>query len=232
MKTTDALVLVISRNTFYKRLHYLALAALALCILVILVLTYIVFYMSRNPQGPLYFATDPVSRLIPIIPVSKPNMSTEDVIAWTIEAIEATFSYDFINYRAQLQNAQKYFTTYGWTNYMKSIQATGNIVALNENKMVVIAKVDTTIPPKILAQGILARAYAWKFKLAVFVTYLKWPFDDKPGVTKFSNPLEITVIVQRQQILQSYRGLGIVQVIANIVTTEPKQPELTNPPPQ
>src|SRR5438045_2840618 len=103
MNSKDSLVLVISRNNFYKRLHFLALGALFLDILVILQLIMMLAYLLRNPVRPLYFAADEVSRLIQIVPVNVPNMSTDNVMTWTINAVQSTYSYDYINYHAQLQ---------------------------------------------------------------------------------------------------------------------------------
>lgn len=220
MEDKDALVVIFSRNAFYKRIHYLALAAFGLCIFVIFFLIWSCFYLLRNPTHPLFFATDNVGRLIKIVPINTPNMSTDDVTQWTIDAVQNAFSYDFINYRAQLQGAQRYFTTYGWGKYISALTASNNIVALTQRKIIAIAQV--VDKPKILAQGILGGAYAWKFQMPILVTYYLPPYDDK---SKFSNPLQVTVIVQRESVLQGYRGLGIVQLISNIASqaTQPQE---------
>lgn len=212
MSTDDALVLVFARNSFYKRLHYLALLGLTIAILIICALSVMLIFLMRNPTHPLYFATDKIGRLIRVVPVQTPNMSEDDVIAWTIQAIEKAFSYDFVNYRSQLQSAEKYFTSFGWSNYMNSLVANNNLVALTQRQQITIAKVVER--PKIIAQGILGGSYAWKFQMPVLITYWEPPFD-KP---KFANPITLQAIVQRQPILESYLGLGVVQVVASIVT--------------
>lgn len=226
MAENDALVLVFSRNAFYQRLHYLALAAFALVVVVIISLVWIVIYLVKNPTHPLFFATDNVGRLIRVVPVNVPNMTTDQVIAWTIEAVQAANSYDFVNYHAQLQSAQKYFTNYGWINYMSALASSNNLLAITQRKMIVLAQV--VDQPKILAAGILGGAYAWKFQMSLLVTYWSPPYDDK---SKFSNPLDVNVIVQRQPALQGYQGLGIVQIYENIATVPSNQPqEITGTP--
>jgi intracellular multiplication protein IcmL len=213
MEKKDALVMVLERNIFYKRLHYLVLAALALSIMVIGILTWIVLFLLSNPSHPLYFATDHVGRLVHIVPVNIPNMKNEDVMAWSIEAVQSAYSYDYINYRAQLQNAQKYFTNYGWSKYMSALSASNNLLALTQRKMIVLANVVGT--PKILTEGRLSGAYAWKIQMPVLVTYFYPPYDDK---SQFSNALQVNLIVQRQLALQGYKGLGIVQLIGSIAS--------------
>jgi intracellular multiplication protein IcmL len=208
MNANDALVLVFSRNAFYKRLHYLALFAffLSLVVIVFLVLTF--HYLYRNPTHPIYFATDDVSRLIYIVPVNTPNMSEAEVAAWTIQAVLAANSYDFINYRAQLQGAQKYFTQYGWDKYMQALKASNNLLGVINYKEIVTAQV--VDQPTIVKKGILGGAYAWQYRMPLLVTHSREPYD---GTNSYNNSYTVTVIVQRQPILQGNKGLGIVQLV-------------------
>lgn len=218
MDESAALSLVFARNAFYKRLHYLALAAFALTLFIIGFLIWVISYLVTNPTQPLYFATDTIGRLIQIVPVNTPNMTPPEVISWTTEAVERSLSYDFVNYRAQLQDAEKYFTNYGWNNYMKALRSSNNLIALTQRKLVVTTKVVGT--PKLVTQGILGKAYAWKFEIPVLVTYSPPPYDT---ASKYANALNVSVIVQRQQILQGYKGMGVVQLVANIAETAPPQ---------
>ncbi len=211
----DALVLVHLRNEFYRKKFRFVLGVYVLSLIANIVLIFTIHYLIKHPTEPLYFPADAVGRLLPAIPSSEPNMSNQDVINWTIEAVESAYSYDFNNYHGQFQNAQKYFTDYGWRTYMDALRASNNLIALTQRKFVVIAKV--VAPPKLLNQGILAGAMSWKFEMPVLVTYLMPPFTDK---NKFTNPLIITVVVQRQSLLQSYKGLGIIQSIARLAVSQ------------
>jgi intracellular multiplication protein IcmL len=218
----DPLVLVFSRNTFYRRLHFLALGALALNIIAIGILFWMLGYLLKNPSRPLYFATDDVSRLIRIVPVDVPNMSLENVEAWAIEAVEAAYSYDYINYRSQIQGAQKYFTSYGWRQYMNALSLSGNLRALTARDQIILAQVIDK--PKVLAQGMLGGAYAWKFQMPLLVTYSMPPYD---GSSQFSNALDITAIVQRQNALEGDKGLGLLQIISRMAETPAEQPQIS-----
>lgn len=225
MNGHDALVMVFSRNAFYRRLYLLALMAFTLTLFVIAILTWVIVFLVRNPTQPFYFATDKVGRLIQVIPENRPNMTNEEVTAWVIEAVQDAFSYDFINYPAQLQNAQKYFTNFGWSNYMRALRANNNLLALTQRKWIVIAQV--VEPPKIVAQGTLLGSYAWKYEVPILAEYWWPPYDEN---SKIPNALKVTVIVQRQSILQSYKGLGIVQIIGEMVATPNQSQEISNTP--
>lgn len=98
----DALLVVFSRNAFYRRLHFLALGAVCLCCIALFFLAWMLLYLYRHPTEPLYFPTDKVGRLVKVIPPSIPGMSFANVVEWTNEAIQSAYSYDFINYHSQL----------------------------------------------------------------------------------------------------------------------------------
>lgn len=224
--TNDAMKAIIIRNAFYRRLHYYALVVLVIAVMVIGIMASVLYYISGNYTHPVYFATDDVGRLIKIVPVSQPNMSEDEVLDWAVDAVQAAYSYDYVNFRRQLQSAQKYFTEYGWNNYMSALKASNNLVALDQRKMVVVAAV--VDKPTIITKGLLSGAYAWRIQMPVLVTYLLPPYDN---TAKFSNAITITVIVQRQSILQSYKGLGILQLIGAIATAPlPPSPHLSTTP--
>jgi intracellular multiplication protein IcmL len=214
----DALVLVHVRNEFYKEKHRMVIGVLFLGLVVIGALVGMLVYLAKHPAHPLYFVTDDAGRLIQDVPLSEPNMSTAQVAAWTKEAVEAAYSYNFINYRLQLQNAQKYFVDFGWHNYMQGLEKSGNLLALTQRKFVVMAQVIGQ--PKLIGSGRLGAAgiLGWKFEMPMLVTYLRPPYDDK---SRFSNPLTVTVLVERQSILSSYKGLGVVQIVGTLSSAAP-----------
>lgn len=224
MDSENALVLVFSRNAFYRRLHFLALGAFVLSLVVIGILCLTLTYLLRNSTKPVYFAADDVGRLIQIVPVNTPNMTIDGVMNWTVNAVESAFSYDYVNYRAQLQEVQNYFTEYGWSTYINALSLSGNLRALTTRQQIVIAKAIER--PKVVNEGILAGAYAWKFQFPLLVTYSMPPYD---GSNEFTNSLVVSVIVQRQQILEGENGLGIVQLVSNLAGTETETPLLEIP---
>lgn len=212
----DVLVMVHLRNSFYKRKFHLALAIYALSLVVVVILIGTLIYVMKTRVHPLYFVTDELGRLIVDVPVDRPNMSAEDVMKYVTDAVEQSYSYDYVNYRAELQEAQKYFTDYGWRNYMKGLTESSNLVGLTQRKLISIAKIAS--PPKLISQGLLGGAYAWKFEIPLLVTYMAPPYNDK---SQYSNPLLVTVVVQRQSVLTSYKGLGIVQMIGSLILNSP-----------
>lgn len=221
--SNDALIAVFERNDFYKRMHFLALGAFGLALTVICFLIAIIYFLERNPPKPLYFATDSIGRLIKIIPVGLPNMTTDEASAWAVEAVQAAYSFDYVNYRQQLQSAQKYFTDYGWREFMSQLTASNNLLAITQRKMIAIAQV--VDKPKLIADGALGDTYAWKFQMPVLITYSWPPYDDK---SKYSNAQMVSVLFQRRPELESYKGVGIVQFIGELLTSTSQSQQILN----
>lgn len=225
MAGKNAIATIFERNRFYRRQFHMAFFTFFMSLIVIGILSGVLYYIWNNPTFPVYFATDNVGRLIKIVPVSQPNMSDADAEQWAIEAATKAYSYDHVNYREQLQNAQKYFTTYGWTQYMDALTASNNLVALKRRRMVIVANV--VGKPKLVTKGRLAGAFAWKFEMPMLVTYLTPPYDTK---SRFSNALTVDIIIQRQPILQSYKGLGVLQIISKMASGPSQPAEISNQP--
>jgi intracellular multiplication protein IcmL len=212
---TDAIVLIYTRNEFYRNKYQWVLGVCVLGFILIVALVGMLLYITRHPLQPLYFVTDKAGRLMQEIPVTRPNMSTEDVAKWAVEAVIAANTYDYVNFHGQLQAAQKYFTDYGWRNYMNGLQASNNLLALTQRKLIFLAQ--QAGPVKLDAEGPVGKAgiYGWKFEIPMLITYLLPPYDGVSQKSKFENAYIFSVLIERQSILTSYKGLGIMQIIGS-----------------
>lgn len=207
----NPIVLIHRRNEFYRIKLLQILAVFILSLLVNGFLIGIIDYLVKHPTAPVYFPADSVGRMIQEVPLTTLNMSPQDLVSWTIEAVQKAYSYDYLNFHAQFQDAEKYFTDYGWRNYMKGLEASNNLLSLSQYKFVVIAK--AIQPPVLKSQGILNGAASFKFEMPILVTYWRPPYDNDEK-SKIENALVVTVIVTRQSVLQSYKGLGLLQLNA------------------
>lgn len=218
-KLSDALMLVQLRNAFYKKKFHFILGIYALSLIIIAILISIVIFIKTTEAQPRYFVADEMGRLIKDIPLSDLNMSSDELLQWTVNAVEAANSFDFINYRRQLQDAQKYFMDESWATYMKELTISDNLLALKYRRWVFVAKV--VEKPTLITEGILSGVRAFKFQMPLLVTYLKPPsYDIKSSA---SNAFVVTVIVLRRNLLESYKGLAIYSmVISNAPETAKK----------
>lgn len=206
--TTDALMLVELRNQFYRKKFHFLLGVFALSLVVIMILISILVYLINHTTQPYYFVADSLGRFIQEPSVKEPNMSMQDVMDWTKEAVENAYSFDSVNYRGQLQEAEKYFSPKAWDDYMKELTASNNLLTIQQRKWIFVAKAN---PPKLLTEGFVGGALSWRFEIPLIVSYLKPPLFDEKTVTR--NVYVVTVIVQRQKLLESYKGLAIISMV-------------------
>ena len=209
----DALNLIQQRNQFYKNKYHQILGLIVLCVLMIAILTMIFLFLSKNTVRPYYFLANEVGSFMQEIPIDQP-FPTDQVTAWTIEAVEAGLTFDYVNYRAQMQDAQKYFTDYSWEQFMKALVASNNMLALKERKWIFIAKV--VDKPILQNAGIRGGHYLWRFQVPVLMTFLQPPLYDKNSA--ITNAWQFDVIVWRQPLLQSYQGLAVYSIIGSTPT--------------
>jgi intracellular multiplication protein IcmL len=216
---SESLLLIQLRNAFYKKKFHFMLGIFALCLIVIGVLISILVYVKTFQVKPRYFVADEVGRLIKDIPLSELNMSNEELVDWTLNAVESANSFDYVNYRRQLQNAQKYFTDQSWATYMKELTISDNLLALTMRRWVFVGKV--IAKPTLITQGKLGETLAFRYEMPLLVTYLKPPAYDVK--TSTSNAFIVTVIVIRKNLLESYKGLAVYSmVISNAPEVEKK----------
>lgn len=201
----DAIELVRLRNEFYRDSYRRVLAILLLAFTIVFLLAGALVYIVTHPPAPKYFATDSAGRIVPLVPLDQPNLSTPALLQWANIAAVAAFTFDFVNYRQQLQAASEFFTPQGWDAYMQAIQRSNNLGAVVEKKLTVSAV--ATGAPVVLQQGILNGRYSWKIQIPLLVTY--------QSANQISQQnLVATLLITRISTLNSAQGVGIAQFIA------------------
>jgi len=203
----DALVTVKLRNDFYRDNYRRIVIAIFLLLLVIFGQSGVIYYLLTHRPLPVYFATTnngSVMRILPVIPLDEPNMPNSALLQWATEAASAAFTYDFVNYRAQLQKASEYFTTNGWSSFLSELQSTRNLLAVQAKKLVINAVV--TRAPVILEERVINGRYAWRIQMPMIITYQSASESTTSSTT-------VTLTITRVSTVTSPRGIGISQFI-------------------
>jgi intracellular multiplication protein IcmL len=203
----DVLVAVKLRNDFYRDNYRRVVLAIFLLLVVILAQAGVIYYLLTHRPLPVYFATTNngrVMRILPVVPLDEPNMPNSALQQWATEAATAAYTYDFVNYRAQLQAASEYFTTEGWRSFLSELESTRNLLAVQAKKLVVSAVV--TRAPVILEQRNVDGVYAWRIQMPMVITY------QSASESTTSNTM-VTLTVNRVSTVTSPRGIGISQFI-------------------
>lgn len=200
----DALIAVTMRNNFYRDGQRKVMIVLLLSILCNVVLAGILTYIITHPPAPKYFATSINGRITPLFELDQPNQSDPAVLQWANQAAIAAFSYNFVNYRTELQASSGFFTAEGWDQFLRALDESNNLVAVKAKKLIVSAV--ATRAPVILQKGVLNGRYAWRVQMPLLVTY--------QSASEFSQQNNVvTMLISRVPTLNSPRGIGISQFV-------------------
>ena len=200
----DALTVVALRNEYYKVGQRKVILALFIALIVNFALTAMLIYLVTNPPAPKYFATGINGRIMPVFTLAQPNLSDDAVLQWASKAAIAAFTYNFVNYRSELQASSEFFTPEGWDQFLNALQQSNNLDAVKARKFVVSAAV--TQQPTILKSGVEEGVFSWHIKMPLLITY--------QSATEGAQQNNIvSMVVTRVSTLNTPRGIGISQFV-------------------
>lgn len=201
----DALEVVKLRKLFYRDSYRVVLLLLAIaCVAIVLLLAALTYEITHRPQ-PQYFATTSDGKLIPLIPLSQPNLNSQALTQWAATAILSLYTYDFLNFRSSFQDSSQYFTPAGWTAFLNSLNDSKTLQAVQRDKLTVQAVPAGAVVISRQGVGNDGR-YFWQIEMPIQVTY-----ESLSG--QFSQALTIAVTIERVSTLDSKYGVGISQLV-------------------
>lgn len=197
---------VVIRNEFYKDGYRSILKLAVFQSLIIISLIGAMFFIIHihQPEN-RYFATTEDGRLIPMVPLSEPNLSTPALMSWVAQATTEVMTFGFNDYKRRLQEASRNFTKTGWESFTTALQRSRIIEMVDQNQQVVTAAPQGA--PILQQEGIVQGRYQWIVQVPMALTY-------QSGSQTRSDYLMITVVVVRVSRLESPNGVGIEQWIA------------------
>ncbi|MDP3559524.1 MAG: type IVB secretion system apparatus protein IcmL/DotI [Legionellaceae bacterium] len=208
----DALEKIKLRNDFYRDGQRKAWLVLIASMALNIFMGWLLGYLLTHPPSPRYFATSINGRITPLIPLNEPNQSDSAVLQWANQAAIAAFTYNFVNYRDELQASSGFFTSEGWSEFLNALESSNNLAAVKAKKLVVSAV--ATRAPVILEKGPMSTGkYSWRIQMPILVTY-----QSASEFTQQNNV--VTLLVTRVPTINSPRGIGIEQFVVGPASSE------------
>lgn len=197
---------VVVRNEFYRD-GYRSLLRLSLIqgIVILGLLGAIYFVIQTHQPENRYFATTEDGRLIPMVSLSQPNLSTPALMSWVAQATTEVMTFGFNDYKRRLQEASRSFTRRGWESFTQALQQARIIEMVEANQQVVTAAPQGA--PILESEGLVSGRYQWIIQLPLVLTY-------QSGARTKSDSLLVTLVIVRVPRLESPNGVGIEQWIA------------------
>ncbi|MES2212278.1 MAG: type IVB secretion system apparatus protein IcmL/DotI [Pseudomonadota bacterium] len=205
----SAVETVVLRNFFYRDNYYRMMTLTLWLLLLAFALMGFIYFQQATRPTPKYFATTPDGALIELIPLDEPNLSPNTLLQWATQAATASYTFNFVNYRQAFQDARIYFTPDGYNNFIKAIEASRNLEAVKQKKLVVSA-VPTGVPV-VVNEGRISGRYAWQIEMPMLISY-------QSANERIVQNIKLTMLVLRVSTLESPRGLGIGQFIVETVS--------------
>lgn len=197
---------VVLRNQYYKD-GYRSMLKLALMqgLVIVLLIFCVFFVIHTNQPENRYFATTEDGRLVPMVPLNQPNLSSPALMSWVAQSATEVMTFGFNDYRRRLQEASRNFTRRGWESFTQALQRARIIEMVEANQQVVTASPQGA--PILQSEGLVMGRYQWIVQIPMVVTY-------QAGSKTRSDNLLVTVVVVRVPRLESPNGVGIEQWVA------------------
>ena len=163
------------------------------------------YLISISKPKNFYFATTEDGRLIPMVPLSRPNLSKPALMSWVAQATTEVMTFSFNNYRRRLQESSRNFTKRGWESFTQALQRSRMIEMVEANQQMI-----TAVPrgaPVLQSEALVAGRYQWVVQVPLSLTH-------RSGTKKHNSVLLVRVVVVRVPRLESPSGIGIEQWIA------------------
>lgn len=197
---------VVVRNEFYRDGYrtLLKVALLEAIVIVGLILA-MIFLISKGKPEDRYFATTNDGRLVPMVSLSEPNLSTPALMSWTAQASTEVMTFGFHDYKRRLQEASRNFTKVGWASFTTALERSRIMEMVEANQQVVTAAPASA--PILISEGVVNGRYQWQVQLPMVITY-------QAGSLTRADNLILTLLIVRVSKLESPNGVGIEQWVA------------------
>ena len=184
-----------------RRLTVIALLTLICAFLAVLS----AFQVVKVKTPPQYIQLTEDGRVFPLTPLSLSNVNDGDMLRFAVDSVKWINTYDYMNWKDQLQEQAHRFTEGGWTAYMDQLVKQETLVAVQNRRMVVTAEMKG--PPQIEKQGLEENInrYTWIIKVPVDVSYI--PGSDRSQA--LSQNGVVTLYIVRVPLATNQRGYAV-----------------------
>ncbi len=197
---------VVIRNEFYRDGYRSILKIAVIEAMIIIALIAVMFYVIHihQPEN-RYFATTEDGRLVPMVGLNEPNLSTPALMSWTAQSATEVMTFGFHDYRRRLQESSRNFTRTGWASFTNALEKARIIEMVEANQQVVTAAPRSA--PILVSEGLVNGRYQWQIEMPIVVTY-------QAGSQTRADALLLTLLIVRVPKLESPNGVGIERWVA------------------
>ena len=168
------------------------------------------YQVVKVKTPPQYIQLTEDGRIYPIAPLNVESASDGEIINFATESVKWVNTYDYKNWRDQLQGQAQRFTPSGWENYIQELLETDNLNTVEAEGLVVSAEIvgEATVEKKGVVEK--ANSFTWLVTVPVRVSYSSL----KEGAANAQNVIPsqegvVSLYITRVPLEVSLRGYGI-----------------------
>lgn len=205
-KAVKGLGAVVIRNEFYRD-GYRVLQSIAVmqAVMICAILALMAYVIHIHQPENRYFATTEDGRLVPMVALNEPNLSTPALTSWAAQAATEVMTFGFHDYRRRLQESSRNFTRTGWDSFTKALEKARIIEIVEQQQQVVTAAPDSA--PVVISEGLSFGRYQWMIEVPITINY------QSTGGSR-TDRLLVRMLIVRVPRLESPSGVGIEQWVA------------------
>jgi len=173
-------------------------------VMVVLVLT--MAYLFTHRPEPKYFATTQSGRVLQLVPLSNPMLTTEALLSWAGQVAMGVYTYNFSDYRQRIQMQEINFTSDAWQQVLTQLKSSNTLDAIIKRQINVSAVVSGA--PVVVYQGMLDGRFAWKVQVPLLVTFVS-------ASDRFQKNYMVTMVIVRVSTVQNQNGVAVAQFIVS-----------------
>ncbi len=143
--------------------------------------------------------------------LSQPDKSDSAILAWANSTGVAIYTYNFKNYRDEIQKLSGFFTDSAWTQFQTALKTSNNLDTVIAKKLIVSAAV--TGAPVIVKKGLLNELYSWTVQMPMTVTYTS-------ASDRTQQNIIVTMQITRTSSVNAPTGVAISQFVVTPATGE------------
>ena len=97
-------------NAFYITNYQTFFTGMLVVVCVGLIVVSVLLYQFLHPYIPVFTAVTPKGQRMVLTAESEPNLQPSTLLTWANKAAVAAYTFNFVNYDAELSKARPYFT--------------------------------------------------------------------------------------------------------------------------
>jgi intracellular multiplication protein IcmL len=192
-----------SDNDFYRRHYHHVIMGLMVLIVIMIVIVGVILYQMFHRPLPVFDAVQAKGERMRLMAYETPNLLSDTILRWASKAATAAYTFDFVSYNKQVAAVRPYFTSAGWSDYLRSVQSL--IDTIVKNQLFISGVVSG--PPVISNQGVLPdKGYSWRVQIPFLVHYQSANNESK-------RHYYVVMTIVRVPTSQSPQGIGIDQFV-------------------